>query len=259
MASKSLSTTVDNGMQQLTTPSNFKFSGTTIDQLGASEYTIATIVLDASGSVGSFKPELEKCLKTILKSCKKSPRAENLMLRLVEFNDSVREKHGFRQLDTIDEKEYDNCVNPYGGTALYDAVLSSIEAVGVYGQQLKDQEFISNAVVYVLTDGMNNSGSATAKAIKKAIDKVRKDECLESIAVILLKVGAGDPEAAIALDAFAKDAEITQFEDLTTLFQKLSPEGALAKIAGFVSRSISSTSQSLANGSASPTSSKLTI
>ena len=86
-----------------------------------------------------------------------------------------------------------------------------------------------------------------------------KDECLESIAVILLKVGAGDPEAAIALDAFAKDAEITQFEDLTTLFQKLSPEGALAKIAGFVSRSISSTSQSLANGSASPTSSKLTI
>ena len=81
MASKSLSTTVDNGMQQLTTPSNFKFSGTTIDQLGASEYTIATIVLDASGSVGSFKPELKKApfkyrninkLDTFTKFCHKN-------------------------------------------------------------------------------------------------------------------------------------------------------------------------------------------
>ena len=259
MASKALSNTVDPTMQQLTTASNFKFSGTTMDQLGASEYTIATVVLDVSGSVDPFKADLEKCLKTILKSCKKAPRAENLMLRLVEFNDNVTEKHGFRQLDTIDEKEYDNSVNPYGSTALFDAVLSSVEAVGVYGKQLKDQEFTANAVIYILTDGMNNRGSSTAKTIKKALEKVRKDECLESIAVILLKVGAADPEASIALDEFVKDAELTQFEDLTVLFQKLSPEGALAKIAGFVSRSISSTSQSLANGSASPASSKLTI
>lgn len=246
-------------MQSLTTPSNYAFSGVGLDQLGATEYTLSTVVVDISGSVGGFKNELEKCLKTILGSCQKAPRAENLLSRLVAFNGSVSEIHGFRQLADIDPNEYDNALFPSGNTALYDAVLSSLEATGVYGEQLASQEFLANGVVYVITDGMDNSSYSTPNGIKKAIDKIRKDENLESIAVILIMVGASDPMAAADLEKFRKQADITQFVDLTDLFTKTSPEAALAKLAGYVSKSVSSTSQSLGSGTATPTSSLLTI
>jgi len=58
-------------MQSLTTPSNYAFSGVGLDQLGATEYTLATVVVDVSGSVHGFKNELEKSLKTILGSVRK--------------------------------------------------------------------------------------------------------------------------------------------------------------------------------------------
>lgn len=246
-------------MQSLTTPSNYSFSGVGLDQLGATEYTLATVVVDVSGSVSGFKNELEKCLKTVLGSCKKAPRAENLLFRVVSFNQDVGEVHGFRQLADIKPTEYDNALNPSGNTALYDAVLSSLEATGVYGQQLASQEFMANGVVYVITDGMDNSSSSSPASIKKAIEKIRKDENLESVAVILIMVGASDPMAASDLDKFKTKADITQFIDLTDLFTKGSPEGALAKLAGYISRSVSSTSQSLGSGSATATSSLLTI
>ena len=246
-------------MQSLTTPSNYAFSGVGLDQLGATEYTLATVVTDISGSVCGFKTELEKCLKTILSSCQKAPRAENLLMRLVAFNGGVAELHGFRQLSDIDASEYDNILNPGGNTALYDATLSSLEATGIYGEQLASQEFLANGVVYVVTDGMDNASYSTPNTIKKAIEKIRKDENLESIAVILIMVGASDPMASSDLEKFRKQAEITQFVDLTDLFSKTSPEAALAKLAGYVSKSVSSTSMSLGSGSATPTSSLLTI
>lgn len=246
-------------MQSLTTPSNYAFSGVGLDQLGATEYTLVTVVTDISGSVSGFKNELEKCLKTILGSCKKAPRAENLLLRLVSFNSNVDEIHGFRQLADIKPSEYDNILNPCGNTALYDAVLSSLEATGVYGEHLAGQEFMANGVVYIITDGMDNASSSTPKSIKKAIERIRKEENLEAISVILIMVGASDPMAANDLDKFKTQADITQFVDLTDLFTKASPEGALAKLAGYISKSISSTSQSLVSGSATPSSSLLTI
>jgi len=137
--------------------------------------------------------------------------------------------------------------------------LSSLEATGVYGEQLAGQEFLANGVVYVITDGMDNSSSSTPNSIKKAIEKIRKDEHLESIAVILIMVGASDPMAANDLEKFKKQANITQFVDLTDLFTKGSPEAALAKLAGYISKSVSSTSQSLGSGTVTPSSSLLTI
>jgi uncharacterized protein YegL len=118
---------------------------------------------------------------------------------------------------------------------------------------------MANGVVYVVTDGMDNASGATPTAIKKAVERIRKEENLESLAVILIMVGAADPMAAADLDKFKKQAEITQFVDMTDLFTKTSPEAALAKLAGYISKSVSSTSQSLGSGTATPTSSLLTI
>ena len=61
------------------------------------------------------------------------------------------------------------------------------------------------------------------------------------------------------LEAFKDGAELTQFVDLTDLFNKQSPAKALAKLAGYVSKSISTTSQALASGTSTAVSSQLTF
>lgn len=250
----------DEGMENLQTASRYGFSGVGLDALGATEYTLATIVTDISGSVTGWVKQLEDCLKAIASSCQDSPRAENLLLRLVSFHDRVEEVHGFRQLEDIDVSEYDNSLQTRGMTALYDAIHTSIEATADYGKLLVDQgDMSANAVVYVLTDGGDNASKHTVNTIKKLIQDVRMDEKLESISVILIGVGYGDASLKQYLDDLKDKAELDQFVDLTELFQKSSPEKALAKLAGYVSKSISSTSQSLASGSTSPSSSLLTF
>ena len=100
--------------------SNFSFSATRIEELGASEYTLALLAIDVSGSVTHFAAGIEEALKEICKSCRHSPRADNLMLRVVLFNSRVEEFHGYKPLTECAEDDYTSSINPGGLTALYD-------------------------------------------------------------------------------------------------------------------------------------------
>ena len=229
----------DDTMEDLKTASNYKFSAVKIDELGAPEYTLVTVAQDVSGSVFTYARDMEKCLQTILEACQKSPRAENLMFRLVGFNDVLNEIHGFKLLDTITPQDYQNILQPDGGTALFDAVQSAVDATKDYGEILHDQDFGVNAIVFIVTDGDDNASQATANSVKKAVNDAIKSEKLESITVVLVGVG----QAAHYLDDFQQKADITQFVDIGN-----TTPGNLAKLANFVSKSISSTSQALADG-----------
>ena len=237
---------MDDTMDELKTASNYKFSAAKIDSLGATEYTLATVVLDISGSVFSYKDALEQCIKTIYQSCKKSQRAENLMFRLVVFNDFVKEVHGFKLLNTLSENDYSSILSPGGSTALFDAAKSAIEATNDYASILYDQDFTSNAIIFVVTDGMDNASTETANSVKKVVKKSVNDEKLESLTVVLVGVNDGDASVAGYLDSVKNDTEITQFVDIGE-----ATPNKLAKLANFISRSISSTSQALGSGSAS--------
>jgi hypothetical protein len=81
-------------------PGTFEFSGVRPEKLGATEYTLVTVVVDETGSVSAFADELLRCVRAIVEACASSPRADNLLLRLVTFNDRVAEIHGFRPLTT---------------------------------------------------------------------------------------------------------------------------------------------------------------
>ena len=231
----------DDTMEEMKTASNFQFSAVKIDELGAPEYTLVTVAQDVSGSVFDYALEMEACLKTILESCQKSPRAENLMMRLATFNQNLSEIHGFKLLNTVQANDYDKILDPDGGTALFDAVQSAVEATNDYGEVLHDQDFGVNAIVFIITDGDDNSSRATANSVKKAISNAMKSEKLENITVVLIGVGGGS--VASYLDRFKQEASITQFIDIGD-----ATPSKLAKLANFISRSISSTSQSLADG-----------
>ena len=238
-------------VMQQSGPGAFQFSGVRVENLGATEYTLVTIVLDISGSVYNFASELLNMVKAIVEACQKSPRSENLMIRYLTFNHSINEIHGFRLLKDIDPNaDYDELI-PDGYTALFDASYDAIGATLEYSTRLVDDyEFDVNGAVYIITDGMNNRGSMTPKSIKDKVSSAVSAEKIESLITVL--VGLHDPKGSWSnevvqhLEMFQEDAELSQFVDAGD-----ATAGKLAKLANFVSQSVSSQSQVLGSGAAS--------
>lgn len=236
---------IDSSMEQidiLGSKGAFNFSAVKIDNLGATEYTLVTIAVDNTGSVSPFAKELVDTLKSAIEACKKSPRAENLLLRVISFNTDIDEVHGFKLLNAVDLNAYS--VNPNGNTALFDAVYSSLGATLTYAKKLTDQDFGVNGICFIITDGEDNASSMTPDAIYQLQKKAKIGEEIESMITVLVGINAG--ACSVALDRFKSEANLTQFVDVGEVTSQ-----RLAKLAAFVSKSISSQSQALGSGGAS--------
>ena len=227
----------------LAAASGYHFSAVDIDSLGATEYTLAVITCDVSGSVAQYKQEMESCLQEILQSCQKSQRSENLMMRLVAFNDQVQELHGFRLLSTIDPSEYANALRCVGATALYDSTYLSLESVAEYGKILSEQDFNVNAICFVITDGDDNRSKFTPERIAELKKQILQNEHLESVLIILVGVNIQDNYMAGRLQEFKDNANLDGFVQIDDASAK-----SLAKLAQWVSQSISSQSKALGSG-----------
>lgn len=226
--------------------SSFTFSGARPETLGATEYTLATITVDVTGSVFRFKDDLLRMLKEAVKACKKSPRAENLMVRVVLFNEKIMELHGFRPVNAIDpDLEYKD-LNPDGMTALYDATYENLAAMFSYAKILTDQDYGVNGISFVITDGMDNKSSFVPSQIAKLVDEVRQNEQLESMINILVGINVQNGEVKNALNQFKFAGKFDHYIETQDADSK-----TLARLAAFVSKSISSQSQSLGSGSSS--------
>lgn len=222
----------------------FTFEGARIEHLGATEYTLVTVAIDETGSVSGFADELRNMLILAVESCKKSPRSDNLLLRVLTFSDmyknGVNEIHGFKPLAEIDVSAYPT-LNPGGWTPLCDACYSSIGAMNEYGKNLSDNDFGVNAIAFIMTDGGENSSTATMKMVKEEAARGISGETLESMVSVLVGINAAGCSAA--LDDFKDEAGLSHFIDAGS-----ATKGKLAKLAGFVSRSVSSQSQALGTG-----------
>lgn len=240
---------IDNSMMTIDqTDDNFQFSAIEIDRLGASEYTLVTLVLDMSGSVGSFSKELTESITTVIDSCKMSPHAENLMFRLVSFNDNVREEHGFIPLSHLDNNSYKNVVNPRGMTALYDGALNAISATVQYGNTLYKEDFETNAILFIITDGDDNSSFKDVTDVRNAIKNFNREESIESLKTFLIGVNTDNSSVQKYLENFRNEAGIDEYIDI-----KNANSQSLSRMANFISQSISAQSKALGTGVASQT------
>lgn len=221
----------------------FQFSPVNLSSLGASEYTLVVVTTDNSGSVAGFAAEEIKAIKEIVLACQKSPRADNLLLRLTRFNYTLEEIHGFKPLQDCNPADYDKAVQPTGGTALFDAAVNAVESAAQQGKALMDADYTANAIVFVITDGDDNGSRTTPAEVQKAVQRAMQSENLESIVTILIGINVGSPTISRYLQDFSKQAGFTQYVEVA----KADASG-LAKLASFVSKSISSQSQALGTG-----------
>jgi len=273
---------------------HFGFSAVKREDLGASEYTLVTIVDDVSGSTAGFTKEMEAAVKEIVSACAHSERADNLMIRLVKFDTQVMEVHGYKLLNQCSGGDYDGALRPGGATALYDATIDAMEASLNFAEELDEQEdILSNGIVFVITDGYDNSSTYTPKEVGKSLRAAIKSEKLESLVTVLISVDhqgytqfvivkededrheISDFNAASVdgktydkyddasqaakanpgtkvVPVYQQGEQLSEF-DRTARFSAFLPledssKNTLAKLAQFVSKSISSQSQSLGTG-----------
>lgn len=222
----------------------FKFSAVKPEHLENTKYTLVTIVVDKSYSVSSFQNELLDALKTVVNSCKEHPMSENVLVRVVQFSSTLTEIHGLKPLSDINvDKDYQ--LQCDGNTALFDATFDAIGASRTYGNELYAQDYEVNSIIFIITDGDdNNSYNSDPARIKSEIDKVLREEKMESITTLLIGVNTQESYIKDYLNRFKSEANLTEYIDMGDATPK-----NLAKLAQWISHSISSTSQSLGTGS----------
>jgi uncharacterized protein YegL len=228
----------------------FQYTSINIEKLGAMEYTLVQMVADQTGSVLSFKNDLEKMLQVSSEACKRSPRANNLLYRTTAFNaplsgSTITELHGFTLLDQMDTAKFIGALNPDGGTPLVDATLEAVEALYDMGKKLYAKKYICNGILFILTDGEENASdtSHTTGMIKDTIERICKERILESIRTILIGVNDTQVYFKTKLEQFKTEAGIDEYISIGE-----ATSGKLAKLAQFVSQSVSSQSQALGSG-----------
>lgn len=223
----------------------YGFSAVRTGDLGAAEYTLVAIAADASGSVAGFSPQIEACMAEIAGSCGSSPRADNLLLRVSAFDDTVHEVHGFRPLSAGGPGDYTGCTRHGGTTALYDAALNAVASIRDYAKTLSDADYECNGILFVITDGGDNASQASAQALGDALAETRASASLDSLVSVLVGVGVQDPTLRTYLDDLRRTAGFTAYVELAR-----ADAATLARLARFVSRSVARQSVALGSGAA---------
>lgn len=227
--------------QYSNTASHFGFSGVGLQNLNATtELTLVTICVDKSGSVAGFGKNIDDAIVNIVEACRKSPRADNLVVRVVEFNHNLHEVHGFKPLIDCAANDYSNLTSPAGSTVLFDTVLNAVESTVNYADPLTKQDYDVNGIVVVVTDGDDNGSSSTPAIIKRELDSLKAKESLDSLLTILVGVNINDSRIKKLLDSFKTDGGLDQYVNLDN-----ASVSTLAKLAQFISKSVTSQSQTL--------------
>jgi uncharacterized protein YegL len=235
-------------------PENTAFAFSAVDpetiQNLEDEYTLVSIAEDVSPSTNMLRDEMCQGMKTVNLACKKAPRADKVMLHCTRFGSRIEEIHGFKPVNDIDENDYTPSASIGGSTCLYDAIFNAVAAVARYAEILDKSDIGSNAIIFILTDGMDNSSSLGVQSILDKIEEIKMKEILESVKIII--IGFNDPKSGYAkevaeyLENLCKELNLDQYVDVGSM----TPEAA-AKVFGFVSQSISAQSQHLGTGGAS--------
>lgn len=229
----------------------YGYTGAKIEDLGAIEYTLVQLLIDESGSTSGFGTDMENCIKEIVQALQLCPRKDNLLFRVNYFNNNIREIHGFMPLDQIKESDYAGTVKSSGSTALFDSTDRVLSEMMDYGSKLGSKKFLYNGIIFVVTDGMDtgaNGGSTlTPKSVHNHLAKIVADETMESMMSILIGINP-DQYVQDGLKRCHAEMGFTQYVPMTEATKK-----SLAKLAKFVSQSVTSASAALGTGGPSKT------
>jgi len=154
---------------------NIDFGNFDPQEISSDETINAVLVIDVSPSVDSYIGDLNAAFKEFLEEMQRSHVAETLMVSIIEFNEKIIVRSGFQPVNSIDTKNI--TFRPCGrGTALYDAALSGITNAVNYRTNLENSGVNCKTLIFIITDGCDNSSKNGAAKVKSALENILKDE-----------------------------------------------------------------------------------
>ncbi len=209
---------------------NLDFANFNPDEIQVDETINAVFIVDTSSSVAIYVKELNDAFNDFTESMQKSHVADKLMVSIIEFNSKVKVQCGFKPVDSIKKMDFSKKIG--GATALYDGVLTGLKNAIENRENLENSGIETKTILFVITDGEDNSSRNPANTVAREIKKYKKDERVAfSFTSILFGVGS---------DAnFTKAQQDMNIDHLA----KIGTSGnEMKKMIGFISQSISSLS-----------------
>lgn len=157
------------------------------EQIQVEETINAVFVIDVSPSIHLYEADLNAAFNDFVQTMQQSHIHDRLLVSIVEFDDEVRVRSGFQPIINV---PVTNFQAQGSGTALYDAVALGIKNAMDYRISLEQTGINVKTLVFVITDGQDNSSSTSPKIIKNTLDDILATEANAfSFTTIMFGVG----------------------------------------------------------------------
>ena len=130
-------------------------------------------VVDVSPSVQDYEDELNNGFNEFVQRMQKSHVADRLFVSTIEFNESFKKKTGFQPIVNVPHTTFKACGM---GTALYDATKEGLKNALDWRKSLEDSGIIAKTLLFIITDGADNSSRTDPSEVKTLIEDFLKIE-----------------------------------------------------------------------------------
>ena len=152
---------------------HLSFSNFNPEQVQVEETINAVFIVDVSPSITTYAKSLNEAFNDFVATMQKSHVAERLMVSVINFSENIDVQTGFQPIKQIPTMQF----KPTGiGTALYDAFAQGLKMALDYRNNLEASGVLAKTLLFVITDGLDNSSSARAETVKKELEKVLSEE-----------------------------------------------------------------------------------
>jgi uncharacterized protein YegL len=153
------------------------------------EVILAVIAMDISPSIQGFQTELNEAFEAFITEMQGSHVANKLMVKVVTFNEKVEEKTGFMPIKSLDVSHFQFRASG-NSTALADAGMLAVKTAVDYRTQLENTGINVKTLVFVITDGQENSSKVRLSDVKVELDALMQTEAnVFSFETILFGIG----------------------------------------------------------------------
>jgi len=209
---------------------NLDFGNFNPEEIEVDETINAVFVVDTSYSVSTYINELNTAFNDFTESMQKSHVADKLFVSIVEFDKNVRVSSGFRPVTSIPIMDFSKNLGAW--TSLYDAVHTGLKNALDYRENLENSGVETKTLLFVITDGEDNSSSNPPSKVKNVISKLNKEE-KSAFSFTSVLFGLGDQAN---FEKAQKDMGIEHLAQIGTSGDEIK------RMIGFISQSISSVS-----------------
>lgn len=219
----------------------YQFSGASLDDIKTDSLCLAVIAVDTSTSMVGEEKNLSDCFNTAISACHKAPNREGILFRVTEFNSTVREIRPFIPPSAAPSLVF----KTHGMTALGKATIDALRSMVEYAKHLAQGDYRANGILILLTDGEETMETETVAIlnIQNELAAIKTAEVLDSILIIMVGFRP-EPHIEAVQKNFASQCGM-KYVKLT----EATPQ-RLAKLAQFVSHSVSSQSSQIGTGQA---------